>query len=65
MKIIYEMGPLKVGVGGIEFFLGVPKEVPDELGEKILATRVIKFKKVDDKKSIGTKDKGQRIKDKG
>ncbi len=47
MKIQYNDGPEKIAVGGIEFFSGQPKDLPDELAEKILAKKVITFKKVE------------------
>ena len=47
MKIVYEVGPEKIAVGGIEFFLNVPKEIDDEMAEKILAKKTIIFKKID------------------
>jgi hypothetical protein len=46
MKIAYEVGPEKIAVGGIEFFSGIPKEVPDEAAERILAKKIIIFKKI-------------------
>lgn len=47
MKIVYEVGPEKIEVGGIEFFLNQPKEVEDELAEKILAKKTIIFRKIE------------------
>jgi hypothetical protein len=47
MKIVYEVGPEKIAVGGIEFFLNVPKEIDDEMAEKILAKKTIIFRKMD------------------
>lgn len=50
MKILYEIGPNKIWIGSvnnrIEFRVGVPEEVPDDLGEQILKKKTIVFKKV-------------------
>lgn len=50
MKILYETGPNKIWIGSvnnrIEFRVGVPEEVPDDLGEQILKKKTIVFKKV-------------------
>ena len=63
MKIAYEVGPEKIEVGGIEFFLGIPKEVEDEMAEKILAKKVIPFKKVEGREDEGRETVDERTRD--
>jgi hypothetical protein len=57
MKIVYEIGPKRIWIGPtnnqIEFRLGIPQEIPDDLGDQLLKKKSIVFKKVNDKPVSG------------
>jgi hypothetical protein len=60
MKIILEEGPQIIRTDEGDIGRGVPAEVSDALGEKLLANEVYKFTKIEEaeKKSVFGKKKG-------
>jgi len=54
MLLKYEIGPARIWIGPInnqiEFQAGVPKEVDDELGDRLLQKKSIVFTKVEKEK---------------
>jgi hypothetical protein len=48
MKVIYEIGPEIIWIGGVELHAGVPQDVPDEIAETALREPTILFRKIEE-----------------